>query len=233
MGVFRNDQQRFMERCLVTSDQIRWLAEQTKEQQKSLLWGQNRQLRLTGSNFGVIVAAYDRHQLTARPYPPSLFKSLMGKYNLAGKHSILWVQMHEERAIEEYIRQTGNPVKRVGLILPPWGFLGCSPDGIITVAGAANKEHGVLEVKCPWGHRNRNFDEMMEDELLLSSQERQGGCCYFLRNEERRIRETHNYRHQVQEEMVAANVSRAHFVIWTTKELKVIYGVFHVKSTQV
>ena len=60
LDVFKKDQQQFMERCHVTSDQIKWLAEQTKEQQKSLLWGKHRQLRLTGSNFGVIVAAYDR-----------------------------------------------------------------------------------------------------------------------------------------------------------------------------
>ena len=150
LDVFKKDQQQFMERCHVNSDQIKWLAEQTKEQQKSLLWGKHRQLRLTVSNFDFIVAVYDSHQLKARPYPPSLFKSLMGEYNLAGKDSILWGQMHEQRAIEEYIRQTGNSVKRVGLILLPCGFLGCSPDGIITVAGAANEEHGVPEVKCPW-----------------------------------------------------------------------------------
>ena len=69
LNVFKKDQQWFMERCLVTFDQIKWLAEQPKEQQKSLLWGKHRQLRLTGSNFGVIVVAYDRQQLTARPYP--------------------------------------------------------------------------------------------------------------------------------------------------------------------
>ena len=113
----------------------------------------------------------------------------MGEYNLAGKDSILWGQMHERRAIE-YIRQTGNPVKRVGLILPPCGFLGCSPDGIITVAGAANEEHGVFEVKCPWRHRSRNFDEMMQDEL--KGQEAAGSFFVTKKGE---LKETHDYRH--------------------------------------
>ena len=82
----------------------------------------------------------------------------------------------------------------------------------------SNEEHGVLEVKCPWRHRNRNYDEMLQDKL-----KGQENAASFFVTKKGELKEAHNYWHQVQGEMVAANVSWAHFVIWTTKELKVIY----------
>ena len=65
LEIFMED---FQEACRVTTDQINWLAANTKDQRGSLLWGRLRRLRLTGSNFGMVIAAFDRN-LRGMPYP--------------------------------------------------------------------------------------------------------------------------------------------------------------------
>ena len=75
------------------------MAEDTKQQRGSLLWCRLRRMRLTGSNFGKVLDAYNRNMEKDTPYPSSLFKSLKGEYKL---DSIMWGQMHEDIAIDAY-----------------------------------------------------------------------------------------------------------------------------------
>ena len=162
--------------------------------------GKHRYPRLTGSNFGLVLAAYERHVLNSKPYPPSLFKTLKGQYSLAGKDAIMWGQMQGE-AVQAYMELTGNTVKSVGLVLLPYGFLGCSPDVLF-----------IQRTK----HLNHTIAEIIEKEVGNKTSNN------FYLNSDGTINERHNYWHQVQGEMTAANVTWAHFVIWTTKELKYI-----------
>ena len=164
----------------------------------------------------MVLGAYDRHISLGRPYPPSLFKTLKGEYFLSKKDAIMWGQMHKEKAIDQYKEHTGNSVSHTGLILFPCGFLGCSPDGIITCP--LSNQHGVLEVKCPWKHRNHSIEEMIQEEL--KGKDATNG---FFLTHDGKLNENHHYFHQVQGEIAAANVNWAHFVIWTLKELKVIH----------
>ncbi|XP_065068318.1 uncharacterized protein LOC135693705 [Rhopilema esculentum] len=217
LGLFKEDQNKCFEKCSVSREQIAWLAENTKDQYKSSLWGKHRYLRLTGSSFGLVLAAYERHVLNGKPYPPSLFKTLKGEYSLAGKDSIMWGQMHEEKALQEYIKLTGNTVKSVGLILLPCGFLGCSPDGIINLKDVATNDVGVLEIKCPWKHRDHTVAEIIKEEV-----ENKRSTSFYLKLDAT-LNESHSYWHQVQGEMIAADATWAHFVVWTTREIKVIY----------
>ena len=95
------------------------------------MWGMYRKLRLTASNFGRVLSAIERKERSGRAYPPSLFKALRGEYNLEKKDPIIWGQMHENEACEEYKLKTGNKVAETGFHLFPCGFLGCSPDGVV------------------------------------------------------------------------------------------------------
>ena len=79
--------------------------------------GKHRYLCLTGSNFGMDFTAYERNISNSKPYPPSLFKTLKGEYSVAGKDSIMWGQIQEGKAFQEYIKLTGNTVKPVGLVI--------------------------------------------------------------------------------------------------------------------
>ena len=212
--VFIEDKDLFVEKCKVSNAQIAWLAENTTMQRKSQLWGQYRRLRLTGSNFGEVIKACQRNAIQNRPFPPSLFKKLMGEYSLGTKDSIMWGQMHKDVAIKGYEKHTGNVVKPAGLYLFACGFLGSSPDGIIeTKAG----EKGVLEVKCPWKHRDNTIDKITEVEL--NGKEEKGG---FFLTHEKDLQVKQNYWHQVQAEMVAVGVNWAHFVVWTTQGMEIV-----------
>ena len=209
------DKQVFIDKFKVSPEQISWLAEQTKEHRNCETWGRFRRLRLTGSNFGDVLAAVARHMASGKPYPASLFKKLKGEYCLGTKDCIMWGQMHEDHAIKQYMAETGNNVEKAGLYLFPCGYLGSTPDGIIISLNFPEK--GVLEVKCPWKHRNLTISEMVKAELGVKD-----SVKGFYLDKNFTLNQEHNYWHQVQGEMAATNTQWAHFVVWTVKELKII-----------
>ena len=221
LGDFLINKEVFIEKCKVTSQQINWLAENTKEQRNSLLWGKYRRLRLTGSNFGMVIRATDNHMANGKPYAASLFKTLKGEYSLHGKDAIMWGQMHELTAIQACKDETGNTVAPTGLILFPCGYLGCSPDGMIFAKGASPRGPGILEVKCPFKHCNKRIKEILLEEL--KGKESTKG--FYLTTKEELDRD-HIYWHQVQGEIAAADVQWADFVVWTLEETKFV----HVKK---
>ena len=120
---------KFTEKCKVSIEQIKWLAANTIDQRPSFLWGKFRSLWFTGSNFGEGLEAINRNRSHGHPFPPFLFKKLMGEYYFSTKDSIIWGQMHEKVALNCYKELTGNHVQEIGI---PCGFLESSPDGIVT-----------------------------------------------------------------------------------------------------
>lgn len=214
LNIFISDKKKFLELCRVTCEQITWVANNTKDQRDSLLWGRLRRLRLTGSNFGKVLDAYERHLQKGTPYPESLFKSLKGEYRLEGKDSIMWGQMHEDNAISAYVALTNNRVEKIGLCLFDCGYLGSTPDGLVISTDDGN---GVLEVKCPYKHREVMVDEMIKTELHNKLEKK-----YFFLKHDGSLNQKHSYWHQVQGEIYAAKVQWADFVIWTKKDLRVV-----------
>ncbi|CAL8371998.1 unnamed protein product [Gadus morhua 'NCC'] len=66
-----------------------------------------RHKRITASNFGLVLAALKRNS-----YPPSLFKTLLGQYNLKqGSHACDWGILHEPKAKQEYMERTGVTIQ--------------------------------------------------------------------------------------------------------------------------
>ena len=217
MQLYSSDKNEFVEKCKVSTGQIEWTALNTKEQRSSHLWGKIRRLRLTGSNFGKVIAAYDRHRL-GHSYPPSLFKILQGEYSLQGKDAIIWGQVHEQQAIEQYKVFTGNQVAAVGLVLFECGYLGSSPDGIVShTSETGTVDRGVLEVKCPFKYRSLTVDEMINREL----KEKSVSASFYL-TKSGEMNTNHPYWHQVQGEMAATNLEWADFAIWTQKDLRIL-----------
>ncbi|CAL8357617.1 unnamed protein product [Gadus morhua 'NCC'] len=86
-----------------------------------------RHKRITASNFGLVLAALKRNS-----YPPSLFKTLLGQYNLKqGSHACDWGILHEPKAKQEYMEHTGVTIQERGVFLSDSGLLGGSPDGTV------------------------------------------------------------------------------------------------------
>eukprot|EP00795_Rhopilema_esculentum_P014936 gene14936-6079_t len=140
-------------------------------QRNNELWGQYRKLQLTGSNFGDVIKAYKRKFESSKPIPPSLLKQLRGEYAMGKRDSIMWGQMHQETALKRYINETGNVVEQCGLLLFPCGFLGSSPDGIISEQdGLAANAPSMKKQKTAAGVRDADHDSSLQ--LLKSDDPR-------------------------------------------------------------
>ena len=221
LPLFASNRDVFLQKIQVTKEQRTWVAEKTKDQLQNHFWGRYKRFctvvptpRLTGSNFGKVLQAIERNKHTGRPFPPSLFKSLKGEYNLQKRDAIIWGQMHERTALAQYQVATGNQVLQSGLQLFPCGYLGCSPDGIV-IPQDCSGNHGALEIKCPWKYR-----ELTVKYMVLMEQEKNSLKEFFL-PEDPNCNPKHSYWHQVQGEITSVGATWAQFVVWTKKDLHV------------
>ncbi|VEN40642.1 unnamed protein product [Callosobruchus maculatus] len=95
--VTADDKLRYLEDQLKVDDEsIKLIAEQTVGQQSNPRWLLARKNRLTASNFSAVIAACGRQR-----FPPSLFKRLLGTYNIEHLKAIQWGNMKK-----------GNPIIR-------------------------------------------------------------------------------------------------------------------------
>ena len=121
-------------------------------EQRSEEWFKARKGKLTGSNIGAA--------LGVNPWktPEDLIRQMVREYhgteseftgNIATEHGTL----HEPLATLDYMGDTGNMVQECGFYTHPLhDWLGASPDGLVD-------DDGVVEVKCPFGKRNKNPPE--------------------------------------------------------------------------
>ena len=178
----------------LTLKEVADVEEATRAQAGCSEWMVARKYRLTASNFGKVLSAVDRDR-----YPPSLFKTLIEGYDLSSNVAVCWGKNHEAAAKEAYERLTGVTVECCGLILEADGILGCTPDGR---AGGR-----LLEVKCPYKHR----DNTVQDAALTDSA--------FCLDANLNLKEGHPYYHQVQGQLWLSGCSQCDFVVWTNVDM--------------
>ncbi|XP_056441516.1 uncharacterized protein LOC130378936 [Gadus chalcogrammus] len=136
---------------VVTNREKQQIERATVGQAKNALWSAYRQKRIAASNFGLVLAAVKR-----KSYPPSLFKTLLGQYNLKqGSKACDWGILHEPRAKQQYMESTGVVIQESGLFLSDNGMLGGSPDGAVS-------DNCIVEVKCPWSARTKTIRQAAE-----------------------------------------------------------------------
>ena len=133
-------------------DIIERISKITTGQRNNPAWNLARKGRLTASNFGAV--------LKAKRVTPSLIKRLLGDYDLSGVRAIAWGVDNEDMAVKEFTKVTGLVSVQTGLWLHESGVLGASPDGLIG-------SDGVLEVKCPYTHKNDTIVDATEKTLLF------------------------------------------------------------------
>lgn len=119
------------------------------EKQKSSEWFSKRVSKVTGSNVGAI--------LGLNPYKTQddVLRQMVREYHGAesefqGNQATSWGSFNEAGAQAEYEMETGNKVEETGFhVHPEYDWLGASPDGLVN-------GYGVLEIKCPYGQRDKN-----------------------------------------------------------------------------
>lgn len=122
-------------------------------EQRSTEWFEARRGKLTGSNVGAA--------LGVNPWktPDDLVRQMVREYHGAepefqGNAATEYGAAHEPLAIMDYLGKTGNLVEECGFFVhPDHDWLGASPDGLVG-------DDGLIEVKCPFGLRNKKGDDL-------------------------------------------------------------------------
>lgn len=127
-----------------------------------------------------------------------------------------WGCNHEATAQRAYIAQhTKNHVNIIaseaGLVIhPDFSHFGASPDGLVTCDCCGQR---VIEIKCPFSCRERNFKKASEDSP---------SSCLETSHDEFKPKEQHAYFYQIQLQMRLCEVDYGDFVIWRESELVII-----------
>ena len=186
----------------LSKDQIILIAAETAGQAANKRWREIRNNKLTGSYFGrAIRAAKDR----SAPATRKLVIEIRCPPNLDHIPAVKWGKQHEIDGIYEYCKQTGRHVKETGIWLFPNGCMGASPDGLVFEESDRNTPVGILEVKCPYSLRECG------SEWTYKTRPR------FLRPDNK-IRESHDYYHQIQGQLYATGQNWCDLVVWTPRK---------------
>ena len=182
----------------------------TRGQRNNDIWAEARKCRLTASNFGAIVNSQKR---------TSVLKTVMGYYGYVSSDAIEWGKKREKVALSAYLKEMNNDGKKVSvsesglLISEEYPFLGASPDGVVR----QNGEIGLVEIKCPYKHRQVTPYQASDDKTF---------CCVKDVNGNVTLKKNHKYFYQIQGQMAIKGCNWCDFVVWTTKGLVIERVVF-------
>ncbi|XP_060564386.1 uncharacterized protein LOC132723641 [Ruditapes philippinarum] len=214
-------QPEYRRHLIVSTDKVRETAALTIGQRENSLWAAVRKLRFTASNFGQIIAAAKHNRLSI-----SLKKRLLSAYNLEKRAPIEWGIIHEKNGLEAYSEKGEVTVRQTGIWLHESGILGASPDGF--VQGEFNKNSivhqqltdqdeilpDIVEVKCPFSAR--------EMTVIEACQSIKGFFLELTSDGRIRLKETHDYWHQIQGQLHITGALCCDLAVWTTKDLQIV-----------
>lgn len=149
---------------------------ETRGQRENSLWLEERKLRLTASNFGLVCK-----RLAKSKWAP-VVKNLL--YGNAATSAMLYGEMNESAAISAFEEHTKTKVDPCGLFVDrEHDFLAASPDGMVG-------EEAILEVKCPKSAENLTIGEAIGKikNFYLETNKTSGKI---------QLKTNHNYHYQV------------------------------------
>jgi hypothetical protein len=192
---------RVWEEYKCSDQQIQDLEEQTRAQSVSPLWFEHRKGRITGTK------AHDVLVLKKTTDPGNLVKRITGTktYNLSKKKEVKWGADNEEKAKSKYLEENKVhhkhlKVKQTGLLIDKERlYLGASADGLVNCDCCESR---VLEIKCPFKHKNKLISEALADKK-------------FCLDRNMNLKIGHQYYTQVQLQMLIHKVGFCDFFVYT------------------
>ncbi|KAE9539720.1 hypothetical protein AGLY_004972 [Aphis glycines] len=185
--------------------QIEEIAAQTEGQSDNIKWSFYRQYRITASNFSKVLKSVKRNR-----YLPSLFKTLIGSYNLEFHRSVLWGKNHEKVAIKEFKEKLNIHVQPTSIWLHSSGLIEASPDGLAVINGKSY----CIEIKCPYKSRNQVLEQCLiehTDCILKLNFNDNSSHTYIL-----------NTDHEYFSQIFMTKFVGCILVVWTTKSMVAI-----------
>jgi len=139
-------------------------------------------------------------------YPPSLIKSVLEDYGVIHNVVIQWGCDNEGDAISSYKSKSHS---ECGIFLSTdYPYLSTSPDGIIPLSASS---FGLIEVKCPFKHKNSKIAEACVDSSF----------CLAYVNDGFQLKRTHNYYYQVTGQLALTGAQFCDFIVWTEVDMHI------------
>ena len=173
----------------------------TRKQANESSWFEERAKRITASNFGHIMTR-------KKEINDSFMKSTFQKTNFTSAPTS-YGKANETIAKQMYIKQTGNHIHDIGLIVnPAIPFLGATPDAIV----CDKSDTGLVEIKCPYSVRDMTLNDACNNR-----------ADFFLRRngDEFNLSRQHAHWYQVQGQLLASGAPFCDFVTYTKQELSI------------
>ncbi len=135
---------------------------------------------------------------------PGLFKFNSKSTSWGCKHEKQARQAYHGKMLESHHKFS---VADAGLTInPEWPFLGASPDGVVNCHCCSK---GVVEIKCPYCHRNDDIIESTTDKKFCLKKGANDSCF---------LDKSHSYYYQVQTQIFICEVEYCDFVVCTFPE---------------
>ena len=140
----------------MTTEMSEFIEKETRSQYKSTLWFKYRAGRITSSRMKAVC-----HTDATNP-SRGLIKSIFYPEEFAFTSKQTSWGLKQENVARELYLKISTPmhddltVSGSGLVInPQWPFIGASPDGAVECKCCGK---GVLEIKCPYSHRQDSVD---------------------------------------------------------------------------
>ncbi|KAM7043849.1 uncharacterized protein M8220_006667 isoform 1-T2 [Acridotheres tristis] len=198
------------------SQDILRVEKETRGQRENPKWYEARKNHITASVAPKIANSRFANSKTDE-VPKSYLKEVVGSGSKVQTPAMSWGIRNEKVAVEAYKEKSqkgGKPVQveDCGLFIhPEKQWLAASPDGIIKDP-ATGKDLGLLEVKCPYKHRNRTVRAACKYKDF----------CLEVDGDSYALKKNHPYFTQVQCQLGTTGFQRADFVVHTNKETAVV-----------
>ncbi|KAF5292866.1 hypothetical protein FQR65_LT11118 [Abscondita terminalis] len=169
----------------------------TRGQSTNPKWLEERNCRLTSSNFGKIC------KLRPTTSTAATVKALLYSTNIKRSFAIQHGILQEATARERFQDLCNLEVKECGMFIHSnYKFLAASPDGLIG-------DNLILEIKCPYVARNMKIIDAVENRTI--------DYCY-IENSKVKLKSNHNYMFQIQGLLEITGRQFCYFFIYTFKD---------------
>lgn len=194
----------------MNKETIMYIYDVTQKQSSSLTWHEQRIGRITSS------VVYSVLHTDFNNPAPSLLKTLCNPSSKSLDHvpAIHWGKENEKVALHQYSatmktqHQHFNMSSAGFLISKETPFIGASADSVASCSCHGNR---VIEVKCPFSHKESTLQEYVKDP----------SSCIVANGRE--VKTTHKYYYQIQLHMYVHDVNLCDLVIYTSKVTAIFY----------
>uniref|UniRef100_UPI00398E3476 uncharacterized protein n=1 Tax=Pristiophorus japonicus TaxID=55135 RepID=UPI00398E3476 len=201
----------------ISKQKIAEIEKETRGQRGNPAWLEQRSNRITASAAHKISHCNFVNGKSTE-VPQSYLKSIVSKGSSVLTPGMKWGIDHETAAIEKYekvkSKDTGRQisVERCGLVIDPErSWLAASPDGVV-VDRATGNTVGLVEVKCPYKHRNHTINKACEDKTF----------CLERAEGELQLKKNHPYFTQIQCQLAVTGLKNADLTVFTNRETVVV-----------